>query len=393
MNMRPFTLYRYGFLLSLLLVLYGALFPFSFDLANFSTSHFSLLPFWDAERGRIHSIPDMVSNVLLTMPLGFFGTLWLGGKRKLTTIGGWFLFGLTVGILAEVAQLAIPSRLSDITDALNNGLGSMAGSIIACLFGKGISDLFSGTLFEIKDTYFFIVIFILGAGMLLPFDFTMDVSHFGSSLRQLWTNPWEKGMPIQDEWIQMAEFGILGALAGRIAKYRIILLALALPFILESMQFLVESHAPSVRDLFMNALGVVCGITIARTKPSLARPAAGFAVMNLAIIAQGLSPYHLAARSHFEWVPLVEYYNQTTGAALYDAMSGLLIYGLLTTLWPRKATILWAVLLAAGIECVQTFIPARSAGITDILIAGLGACSGYAIFHSIEDYAGYTEIG
>jgi len=374
MEMRQ--LYKYGFFLSLLLVAYGALFPFDFEVSSLSWSRFSLVPFWDLERGRIHSLPDMLSNVLLTTPLGFFGALYFERKRKLQLVVSWLFAGFCLGLSAEIIQLAIPSRLSDITDALNNGLGALIGAACACSFGKRISDLLSGALFERKHTYFLILLGIIAASMLLPFDFTMDVAHLGSSLKQLWINPWELGTPIQDEWIQMAEFAILGALAGLIGRYRIVLLALALPFILEPMQFLVESHAPSLRDLAMNAVGVAAGITLARLKPSFARPSTGFILMNLAIVAQGVSPYHFGGRSHFEWVPLVEYYNQTTGAALYDALSGILTYGLLAALWPRKTTMLWAILLAGAIEWVQIYIPGRSPGITDILIAGLGAFIG-----------------
>jgi glycopeptide antibiotics resistance protein len=385
MNMRLFALCRYGLYLSVLLVLYGALFPFHFELSDFSWSRFNLVPFWDLERGRIHSLPDMLSNVLLTMPLGFFGVMWFGRGRKLRGAAKWFGVGVCLGLLAEVIQLAIPSRVSDITDALNNGIGCLAGAGFAALFGPQILDLLSGSLFERKHTYFLILVSIVAAGMLLPFDFSLDVSHLKSSLKQLWMNPWELGTPIQGEWIQMAEFAIIGALAGLTGRSRVVFLALVLPFILEPMQFLVESHAPSVRDTAMNFVGVAAGLAAVRIKPALARPATGFILMNLAIIAQGLSPYRSVGRSHFEWIPLVEYYNQTTGAALYDALSGILTYGLLAALWPKRTTILWAVALAGGIEFVQMFVATRYAGTTDILIAGIGACVGYGVSKALED--------
>jgi hypothetical protein len=107
--------------------------------------------------------------------------------------------------------------------------------------------------------------------------------------------------------------------------------------------------------------------------------------MSLALIAQGLSPYHFGGQSKFEWIPLVEYYTRTTGAALYDAMSELLSYGLLAALLPRRTTILWAALLAGGIEAAQIFVPTRSAGITDVFIAAIGAWAGYAFSKATTD--------
>jgi hypothetical protein len=225
-------------------------------------------------------------------------------------------------------------------------------------------------------------------GMLLPFDFGLDVSHLRASLRHLWINPWESGIAVEDEWIQMAEFALIGALAGLISESRVILFALLLPFLLEPMQFLVESHVPSLRDLAMNFAGVAAGISAARIRSAFARPSTGFILLNIALLAQGLSPYRFTLQSHFEWIPLVEYYNKTTGAALYDAMTGLLTYGLLASLWPRKTTILWAVLLSGGIEAAQMFTATRFAGTTDILIAGLGAWVGYSLSRANADFTG-----
>jgi len=382
------ALCRYGFWLSLLLFFYGTLFPFHFDFAGFSWSQFGLLPFWDAGRGRVHSLPDMLSNVLLTVPAGFFGLLCFGRQKRVVR---WFAFAFLAGLLVETIQLAVPSRLSSVTDALNNGIGAWIGAGFAALFGSHILDFLSGSFLDEKQTRCAILAGITAAGMLLPFDFGLDVSHIASTVRRVWANPWELGTPVQDEWVQAAEFAILGALAGLIRRRRILFASLALPFVLEAMQFLVESHAPSGRDLAMNLAAVASGLAVARIRPGLARPSVGFGLMNLAIIAQGLSPYRFGERSHFEWVPLIEYYNQTTGAALYDALSGILIYGLLAALWPRKTTILWAMTLAVGIEWAQTFIPGRSAGVTDVLIAGIGAFLGPQIAQISPEIVGGAE--
>jgi glycopeptide antibiotics resistance protein len=387
---------RYGFYLSVLLLFYGTLFPFQFDLSPHSLSlawaNAGLVPYWDVHRSRIHSLPDMVSNVLLTIPLGFFGFLWFGRNKERSGIAKWFALGFLLAMLSEIVQLGIPSRLSGITDALNNGLGSFVGAFTAAFCGPKIFDLFSGSLFDKKRTYLVILLAIVIATTLLPFDFGMDVGHIKSSIRQLLVNPWESGIPIDDEWILMAEFALIGALAGSMTQTRFILFALFLPFILEPAQLLVESHAPSLRDLALNLAGVAAGIASARHIPKLVRPATGFILMNIALVVEGLSPYHFAGPSHFEWIPLVEYYNQTTGLALYDAMAGLLSYGLLVALWPRRSTVLWAVLLAGGIEATQIFIPARFSGTTDIIIAAIGGWTGYVLSKSATNSTNFTNI-
>ena len=396
MNLKLLGLSRYAFYLSVLLVLYGTLFPFQFDFSpralDNAWASAGFIPFWDAGRGRIHSLPDIVSNVILTLPLGFFGYLWFGRKTRKQGIVRWFFAGFFLGLFSEIVQLGVASRLSNITDALSNGTGAFAGACAAAVFGRYLLDLLSGSLMDRRRTGFFILAGIILIGMLLPFDFTMDVSGMWSSVKALWLNPWESGTPISYEWIAMAEFAILGALAGSIKKTRIIGLGLAMPFIFEGMQILVESHALSLRDLTMNVAGVAAGVAAARFAPALVRPATGCLLMSLALMAQGLSPYHFGGQGRFEWIPLVEYYVRTTGGALYDAMSGLLSYGLLVALWPRRIVIVWAVCLAAGIEAAQVWIPTRSAGMTDILIAAIGACAGYALSKAATDGADFTDI-
>jgi VanZ family protein len=66
-------------------------------------------------------------------------------------------------------------------------------------------------------------------------------------------------------------------------------------------------------------------------------------------------------------------------------------YALLASLWPRWSTILWAVVLAGGIEATQVFIPARFAGITDIIIAAIGAWFGCTVAKANTSAADFRE--
>jgi glycopeptide antibiotics resistance protein len=141
----------------------------------------------------------------------------------------------------------------------------------------------------------------------------------------------------------------------------------------------------------MNLAGCACGIAAAYFIPFFVRRRVGFFLISLALAAQGLSPYHFEGRSQFEWIPFIEYYQRITGAALQDALVGLLSYGLLAALWPRRAAIVWAILLAGGIETAQLFLPTRSPGITDVVIAGLGAWIGFSIGKATTEHTDFTK--
>jgi glycopeptide antibiotics resistance protein len=125
---------------------------------------------------------------LLTIPVGFFGFLYFDRNRKASSIAKWLVLGFVLGLISEIIQLAIPSRTSDITDILNNGLGAFIGAAGALLFGKKITDLLSGSFLDRERTNFIILLGIAAIGALLPFDFSMDISHLSSSLKQLLLN-------------------------------------------------------------------------------------------------------------------------------------------------------------------------------------------------------------
>jgi glycopeptide antibiotics resistance protein len=402
------TLFRYGFYFSLLFFFYGTLFPFRFD---FSTKEISKawsqagsLPYWDVARGRIPSVPDSVANILLTLPLGFLGFLHRSENGRSSKVWKWCALGLALGLAAEILQLAIPSRSSDVTDILNNGLGTFTGAALARGTGSRLRSFLRGASFDREHTYLWLLVGTLVVFMFAPFDFSLDVSQIISDVEMLRQNPWELGVPVGDGWVQMAGFALVGGLAGRMARSGRLMhlsraratsaMVLLMPLGLEFSQLLVASHAPSLRDLAMEIAGAAVGWMAGLFVPALAKPFAAFVLLNLAITAAGLSPFHFVnwpATTSFQWIPFIEYYNQTTASALSDAMMGLAGFGLLAGLLqlscrrcPRWLIAGYAMALAAGIEFAQLFVPSRYANITDILIAGLGAWIGSLICTGIE---------
>ncbi len=407
MNQSSIRLARFGFYFTLALFFYGTLFPFQFSFSPHSLSEAwsraGLTAYWDGSRGRIGSLPDMMSNILLAVPLGFFGFLSFDQEKKIRSAARWGAAGLVLGLSAEILQLGIPSRTASLTDALNNGLGAFLGACVASLVGRRFFELLSGELLDRRNTYLWILAGIVSAMMLAPFDFTLDVSHLRSSLKTFLADPWAGGAPVEDAWVEMAEFALLGALAGAIARKgefpfqmqrsRAAAAVLLLPPVLEFSQLFVESHMPGLRDLTMELLGAGAGLVAGMRLPNFVRPLFGFALMVLSLTAASLSPYRFTNRpwrASFEWIPLREYYIRTTASALYDAMTGMLTFALLGGLlklasgFPRWLVVAIAASMAALLELAQIYLPGRYAGTTDILIAALGAWVGDTVCTSIE---------
>jgi VanZ family protein len=402
------TIFRYGFYFSLLFFFYGTLFPFDFDFSTREIAragrHASLLPYWDSDRGRIPSVPDSVANILLTLPLGFLGFLHRSEKGRVSRVWNWGALGLVLGLTAEILQLAVPSRSSTVTDALNNCVGALAGAALARAIGSRLKRFLAGTALDREHTYLWLAAGGLLVFMFTPFDFSLDVSQIISDFRLLRWNPWELGKPVSNGWLQMAGFMLVAALAARIATTGRLMhmtraraafaVLVLLPAGLEFCQLVVASHAPSLRDLAMGMTGTAAGWMAGSYLPALARPFPGFILVSLAIVLTGLSPYRFVdwqAASSFQWIPFLEYYGKTNATALSDAMTGFVEFGLVAGLMrlscpecPRWLATGCATALAAGIEIAQLFIPSRWANITDILIAGLGAWAGSIVCAEIE---------
>ena len=395
-------LYRISFYASVLLFFYGTLFPFSFDVSltaiQDAWSKILVVPYWDLKRGRVHSIPDIVSNILLTMPLGCFGFLLMEQKRGWQTIFIWGALGFVLACVVEVVQLAIPSRTTGLTDVVNNALGALMGAIVGRILRPTMSTFASLVRVDRAQASIVSLILVLVAYTLGPFDLTMSVSDIKRGIKSLVLDPWEVGKPISHEWIQMMLFGLFGGLVGRLARSgkfllwlspgRSVMLPFFLPLSLELGQLFVRSHAPSLRDIGMGTLGSGVGCMCGLRWPGLVRARTGLVLMTVGIVAAGLSPYRLVpweSRASFEWVPFVEYYQRTTAGALYDAGIGVLTFAVLATLFSvtfrcsRWVPILAVVCLAGAIEFAQTSIPGRSGGTTDVIVAVLGGWVGHTI--------------
>jgi glycopeptide antibiotics resistance protein len=401
---------RLAFYVSVGLFFYGTLFPFEIDVSSAAWQHAwsraNLIPYWDLDRGRIHSLPDIVSNILLTMPLGFFGFLGVETAKTWPRLFKWGLYGLALGVTVEVMQLAMPSRVSNITDVLNNAVGALAGAVFARLLGPPILGFFARAREDSEQALVWLLFLVLCAVLLGPFDLTVDVGHVKADLKQLLMDPWEARKGISHEWVQTVEFALFGALAGRLVRRRLgpwglpsclgIAAVLALPFILELGQLFVKSHAPSLRDMAMGFVGVSLGFIASLGWPALMHPVIGLVLLTAAIIAAGLSPYRFVPwelRADFQWVPLVEYYTRTTMGAVYDAGIGIVNFGLWAAFFKaslpskRWVAVVASLLLAGGIELAQLLVPERVAGTTDMMMAVLGGWAGSTIYGALASHA------
>ena len=120
---------RLLFYSSVLLILYGSLYPFDFSLnALTDTGIERFLYTWSLFSSR----GDELGNIALFSPYGFLGILSLGSRRNLTpAIIALIIFGFILAAWLQVLQLMLPSRDAAIGDVFWNIAGIAAGIAMA----------------------------------------------------------------------------------------------------------------------------------------------------------------------------------------------------------------------------------------------------------------------
>src|SRR5271155_3932479 len=112
------------------LIVYGSLFPFRFHGHALPEGPFRALlsTSFRSDRG------DVISNVLLYLPLGFFATLSLrrGPVALRALIGAIAGLALSVGI--ECVQFYDLGRVPSMADVGANGCGALLGALAATAF-------------------------------------------------------------------------------------------------------------------------------------------------------------------------------------------------------------------------------------------------------------------
>jgi VanZ family protein len=134
---RPIVLARYLALAWCGLIVYGSLHPFT----GWQDTGLNLWAFLETAWPRYWTAFDLIANVAVYLPLGFFLTL---GLRRLpgrftAPILGILLAGL-LSLLLETLQNWLPSRIPSNIDLACNTLGGLLGAIWAYIVGPRIFE-------------------------------------------------------------------------------------------------------------------------------------------------------------------------------------------------------------------------------------------------------------
>jgi glycopeptide antibiotics resistance protein len=171
----------WGLALSLLFILYETTIPFDFEF-----SRAQLAAGWEKAQwrtflagGAVRSRSDLVVNVPLFVPLGFFLVLTPLWRRA-----GWWrpllltALGLLVSLSVESLQLFSPRRYPQTTDLITNSVGTALGVALALAGGHRLFDrICAWVRVKVRQDPSALILVVLTVailiGALLPLDFSI----------------------------------------------------------------------------------------------------------------------------------------------------------------------------------------------------------------------------
>lgn len=414
-----------------LFIVYATTIPLAFSLnlehfvAQFNA--FAADPFQlEATHGVV--LTDMVSNILLFLPFGFFFLLArpeaaLRAKRmRLVLQTTRASAALSGGV--EFLQLLTHARVTSALDLVANVLGALLGAGLALRYREDFrlfmhlrvqKRLASSPELALFCTYALLLVL----AQFFPFDFTLALSALKRAVREIDFSLPNTATELGRFYSKSLLFAAFSFLWLRTQNARdltrtvthALAATLAAAAALEAMQFFRVNHVVTLRNLLAGLQGGVYGavlfILLLRRVANSFAPARPERYQNLTLklarwhwpvffLLLELQPYEFNfARlpqqlQNFNWLPFFEYYNRTGAQAFFDLCAGLVRFAVLAlllparkaaaSLYPAKTEIFFILIGASALsfatEILQLALPDRTASITDCVNAVIGAACG-----------------
>jgi glycopeptide antibiotics resistance protein len=373
--------YAVVLLLVTIFILYGSLFPFEYYERTYPGGPpaylLSTWRDWD-HRG------DLLSNILLYIPFGFFGTYALPSRMPatlrvlVTTIAGT---SLACGI--EITQFHDVGRVTSLGDVYANLIGSGVGGVAAAAIGSSIRWPFVRELAAHPAATVLLCMFF--CYRLYPYVPMIDMHKYWHAVRPMLVTP---SLPLEElaglaiSWLLIA--GIVQSLYG-VRNFRLLFPLLC------SCEFLgkvlIIDNALTLTDV-VGATGacMLWALWLQGVPGRFAILALAFAVM---ITVQEFGSFRFAGPPHdFDWVPFASFMRGSVGVAIQGLCGKVFEYGGLIWLLGRAGVILpIGTVLTAALLFVSGYagcwLAESSAGITDtvmvLIIGGVFGLLRYAV--------------
>ena len=348
-------------------ILYGSLFPFEYRPREFPGGPLAYLLTtahdWD-RRG------DLLANILLYIPFGFFATYALPPRvpailRALLAL----LAGTVLATGIEYIQFHDADRISTLGDVYANAIGTAVGAAGAAIIGASVRWPFIRELAAHPTAALLLVMFF--SARLYPYVPTIDLHKYWHAVRFVLAPP---VLPPGELTRQVITWLLIAVVVHSLYGFTRFLFLFPLLCVAEFLgHVLVIDGVLKLTDIVGGGAAFLLWALVLRWLPGR------FVIVALAftglVIALRLQPFTFTATPRaFGWIPFVGFMRGATGVTIQVFCTKFFEYGGMIWLLGRAGmalpigTALTAALLFAT-SYAECWLPDRSAEITDATMA------------------------
>ena len=377
---------KYIFWLVVFFIIYGSLYPFNFYItAPLPDLLAKLIATWSQKT----HLGDILGNIVLFIPYGYFGLLYFTSKHVASLIFTGFI--LAIGV--QVVQLYLPSREPALNDAIWNLLGIGFG------LGMGLVHRFLPQSFigNINKSANFPLLLLCSwlAYRLMPFIPSLDWQQFKNSLKPLLLHPdlqWTNVLHDIVCWL------IVGCLwrpifSARISDYYLLFI---IPFVF-CLESIIVNNSVSASNITGALLGMALWFGVFRNMRGHTTVIAMLLVAMLLIT--GFAPFILRDNpATLHWIP---FYGFLQGSMLINTavvFEKFFLYGSLLWLARQEGAstrfvTLFSVSVITFIEVGQIFFDGHTPEITDPIFIIILATLMLALESNTKPIQGQAQTG
>lgn len=381
------------FYLTCALVAYGSLYPFQFVARS---SPLGVLDLFAAslhirlDRGSIH---DILVNLLVYIPVGFFYVLDEHNHRP-----AWrrclnaTLAGALLSLSMETCQYWVETRNPSLFDLLNNTISAAAGGILGVAFARrarAAFDSVSETVLGHPSSALFLGI-LWAAALFAPGDWGRTGAL--AQIRAILTAPHLGPGHVMVSFSQWLGVGALAAaVVGRNRAPAVLFAAcLAIP-----LRFLIPGQHPELNEL-VGVAAALCIWSLPAVQKRLNMATIALLLV-LGLCVEELRPWTFSSHAgSFQWIPLISMLDSPDWApTLLVLFRKVAFYG--TTVWAiaragagALGAFVFTGLLLSVLELAQVFLPGRTAETTDPILAVI---VGVIVLHFDRKFGADSGVG
>jgi glycopeptide antibiotics resistance protein len=354
-------------------ILHGSLYPYDFHVPTEAVGPFTtLLQSWAKPPS---SYGDLLANVLLYVPFGFFGALSIriGLVSQLFLI---ILVGFLISFGVELVQYYDVGRVTNMSDVYLNTLGATFGALAAMIFGAETG--YPLTLNVAANPIPAMLVAAMLGYHLYPYVPTIDAHKYWESIKPLIVSP---KLAVLPTFRYIALWLTTSALTATILRSRAALFLFIVSVF--ASKIIIEDLVVTLPEVLGAGLAFAIWLTIGTKNRYICVVVA--VVLGGSIIVGRLEPFEFQATSReFGWLPFRGFLDGSVSVNIMAFMEKCFLYGSLIWFLTRVLLSLWlATLLTASLLFVtsvaEIYLPGRSAEITDAVMALMMSAIIYAL--------------